>query len=187
MRIHGLMHRVMRLLFIGLLGLLSIGLVACDSGGDNGDDEEEEEGFPEPPGRPGFTASITGTASHSAAGPALHGVDLRSGDNNAYRAFALRLADENGRAVETRIVLLSPHADVPEPGTYAIGPSADEAAFTAQVTLPGRSAPLQATTGSLEVMRREDNTLVGRFRLSVDDASADPLTVTGAFRSTSAP
>lgn len=176
MRIESFIHRTPRLLFFMVISAVVLSLSACDSGGENGDGGNGNgngDGFPEPPGRPGFTSSVAGAFTATFSGRAVHGAGWD--DAASSQRFAIRLQGPSAR--EASIVLLAKEASPPLPGMHAIGAEG----FTAYVTLPGQTARLQASSGTLEITGRGGSVLEGHFRFNVERGNGRTATVSGAF------
>ena len=167
-------------LLTALVGMLSLALVACDSGGDNGGNGGTDESFPEPPGRPGFASTVTGAWQASLSGAAVHTIDEAS--NGGASPVVIRLRDADGGSPTITLVATRPL----RPGTYAIQPSG-AAGVTVRIHASDARGPWIGTSGTLRIDRHDGTSITGRFRLVADDEDGVPISASGVFVTTPAP
>ena len=154
---------------VALASLLALTLVACDSGGGNGGGGDGNESFPEPPGRPGFTSTVTGAWQASLSGTAVHATE--------------------GGASSVRILLEDAGSDRPiitmatdgplRPGGYAIQPV--DSGITARIEGPADEHPWTGVSGKLQVDRVDGAAITGRFRIVASGPRGEFVTASGTF------
>jgi hypothetical protein len=154
--------------------VLSLALVACDSGGGNGGGENGDESFPEPPGRPGFTSTVTGAWQASLSGTAVHTAE----GTTSGRASSVVIRLSGARADGPVITLVAENAV--RPGVHPIRP-AGTSGITARIQ---EAAGLQSWTGvsgTIQVDRIDGASIVGEFYVVADGAREESITASGAF------
>jgi len=159
---------------IALLVALSLTLVACDSGGGNGGDGNDDESFPEPPGRPGFTSTVTGAWQASLSGAAVHTADGATAGRAS--AVVIRLSSEE--APES-VIMLAAEGPI-RSGRYAIQP-AGSSGVTAHIQGPAREGSWKGASGALQIVRVDGSSIVGQFRVVAQGPHGESLTASGAF------
>lgn len=152
------------------MSALALTVVACDSGGDNGNEEEREhkEEFPEPPGRPGFAATVSGDWRGTLVGAAETG--------SAGEALRIQLRSATGPEICIQFIVETPL----QPGTYPIRPI-EQDGVTARVRRPGDRAAWDAVEGTLGVTRLHREALDGRFHFTAEGARRRIVDVAGTF------
>lgn len=166
---------------IAVVSLFMLLLAACDSGGSNGEgDGGDSDGFPEPPGRPGFTSTVTGAWAASLTGTATHELSPSS-TGPAPRVIRLRT---NGAAPHT-IVLRS--AAPLQAGLHRIqaAPEKPEGVKGQVRTAGGRV--WTATAGRLRIEAQAGPAVAGTFRFAAAGDGGQLITVEGSFRTALAP
>lgn len=157
----------------------SLALVACDSGGSNGGSGDDNESFPEPPGRPGFTSTVTGAWRASLLGVATHTKPGAFGEGTSPAVIHLR--DEGAASPVITLVASRPL----RPGTYEVQQPGGEG-VTARVRGPDAQANWTGIRGELRVPRSGDEEIAGQFWLVAADEHGASIRVAGAFVSRSA-
>jgi hypothetical protein len=160
-----------------LTGVLSLTLIACDSGGSNGEDGDGEP-FPEPPGRPGFTLTITGTWQASLSESAIHAGGNAYGGSGS--STVIRLRDEEAASPVVTLVASRPL----RPGTHAIQQPGGKG-VAAYVQELGVRSDWTSIEGELRIHRRSDRAIAGQFWLVASGKHGTSIKASGAFMSNS--
>ncbi len=155
---------------VAFLVALSFTLVACDSGGGNGGGNGDES-FPEPPGRPGFTSTVTGAWQASLSGAAAHMAD----GGTAGRVVIRLSSDEASESVIT----LAAEGPI-RSGMYAVQP-AGSSGVTAHIQGPAHEDAWKGASGELQITRVDGSSIVGRFRVVAHGPHGESLTASGTF------
>lgn len=145
-------------------------LVGCDSGGGNGGGENEDESFPEPPGRPSFTATVTGPWAATLSGRAV-----TSASRDA-AGTVIQLQESGGASP---VITLTSEAPL-RPGHYPIATS-EARGIEARVKPPGPHAAWRGVSGQVRIERGAGATIVGRFQFDAAAPDEPPVRISGAF------
>jgi len=154
--------------------MLALTLVACDSGGGNGGGENGDESFPEPPGRPGFTSTVSGAWQASLSGAAVHTVEGAAAGRTSSVVIRLGSAGTAGPA----ITLAAESAM--RPGTHPIRP-AGTSGITARIQEEAGLRSWTGVSGTLQVDRVDGASIVGAFYIVAHGAQRESVTASGAF------
>jgi len=159
---------------VALACLLALTLVACDSGGENGGGENGDESFPEPPGRPGFTSTVSGAWQASLSGAAVHTAEGTTPGRAS--TVVIRLGGEEAAGPVITLVA----EDAMHPGTHPIRP-AGTSGITARIQEEAGLRSWTGVSGTLQVDRVDGTSIVGAFYIVAHGTQRESITASGAF------